>query len=61
MSISHSLLSLDLLLMTPEVAVAKPCDGKFEVTKEAYKFTDLPKEIYDDLLIYSGGFCLGAL
>lgn len=63
MSISTLLLSMIMIASTPdaiadvtaETTEALPCDGLFKVSQQAYKFDDLPKEIYDDLLIYSEG------
>lgn len=44
-----------LSLISAQTVTEKPCDGRFEVTQQAYRFADLPQEIYDDLHIYSEG------
>ncbi len=37
-----TLIYLSLLSAQPETE--KPCDGRFEVTQQAYRFADLPQE-----------------
>ncbi len=44
-----------LSLLSAQPVTEKPCDGRFEVTQQAYRFADLPQEIYNDLHIYSEG------